>query len=175
MKIVNGLIFGVVILFGVFFMTTSCKKTTTPTPVATPTPSPSASYTFNAMGVTATGVQYSILSGTQSLQITGSNATASGNGNEQTVVITINNAVNSTGSYTLNASVNNTGVYTSGGSTNPMKYSTGSSPYVGTLNITNYDATNRLMSVSFSFNAQEYSPNTSSSGTIYGSFANVGF
>src|SRR6185312_143197 len=150
MKIVNSVILATVILLGVFFTTSSCAKKTATTPAPAPV-TPVTSYTFNALGVTATGVQYSISNPTTGpLKITGSNASASGNGNEQTVVITINNAVNSVGSFTLSSSVNNSGVYTSG--SNSFKYSTGNSPYVGTLNITKYDAANKLMSVSFNFN-----------------------
>lgn len=173
MRIINNLIGATIILFGLSFVTSSCAKKPTPTPTPTPV-SPTPSYTFSAMGITATGVQYSISSQSQSLQITGSNATASGNGNEQTVTITINNAVNSTGNYTLSSQVNNTGVYTSG--SNTFRYSTNSSPFVGTLNITKYDAVNRKMSASFSFIAQETFPTTSSQqNTIYGSFDNLGF
>jgi|GEM_PF-1926688 hypothetical protein len=168
MRIINGFFIGaVVILLSVFFTTTGCKKT--PTPVTPPAPTPVTTYTFNAFGVTATGVQYVISNPTTGpLQITGTN----GNG-DQKVTITISSAVNSVGSYTLSATNNNAGNYTSG--TNTIRYSTGASPYVGTLNITKYDATNRLMSVSFNFNAQEYFPNASSSGTINGSFDNIGF
>ncbi|HXD94545.1 MAG TPA: hypothetical protein VNX01_15170 [Bacteroidia bacterium] len=173
MKIINNLVGAAVILLGLCFTTTSCAKKPTPTPAPAPV-SPAPTYTFNAMGVTATGVQYSISSQTQSLQITGSNASANNNGNEQTITITINNAVNSVGSYTLSATNNNTGVYTSG--SNTFRYSTGNSPYVGTLNITKYDATNRVMSVSFNFDALETFPTAGSQhGTIYGSFDNISF
>jgi len=171
MKTIYGLMGAAVILLSICFGESSCaKKTVTPTPAPV---SPAPTYTFSAMGITATGVQYTISNQTQSLQITGSNASASTSGNEQVVTITINNAVNSVGTYTLSSSVNNSGVYTSGG--NSFRYSTSSSPYVGTLNITKYDATNRLMSVSFNFNAQETSPSNNLQGTIYGSFANIGF
>lgn len=172
MKAIHVLVGATVILVGLCFGTSSCaKKTVTPTPAPI---SPAPTYTFNAMGITATGVQYTISNPTNGpLQITGSNATASGNSNEQTVTITINNAVNSVGTYTLSSSVNNSGVYTSGA--NSIRYSTNSSPYVGTLNITKYDANNKLMSVSFNFVAQETSPSTNLQGTIYGSFDNISF
>jgi hypothetical protein len=173
MKTIYGLMCAAVILAGLCFGASSCaKKTVTPTPAPiTPVPT----YTFSAMGITTTGVQYTISNQTQSLQITGSNASASTSGNEQVVTITINNAVNSVGTYTLSSSLNNSGVYTSVSGGTTFRYSTSSSPYVGTLNITKYDATNRLMSVSFNFNAQETSPSNNLQGSIYGSFANIGF
>jgi len=173
MKIVYSFICAAVILLGVFFTTTSCAKKTTPAPTSTPTPV--TTYSFSASGITTTGVQYNISNNTNAgvLQITGSNATASGNSNEQTVVVTINSSVNSVGSYTLSSSTNNTGVYTSG--SNTFKYSTNSSPYIGTLNITKIDMTNKIISASYNFVAQETMPTTSGQTTISGSFANVGF
>ncbi|MFI5141394.1 MAG: DUF6252 family protein [Bacteroidia bacterium] len=153
-------------------MTTSCSKNTTTTPTPTPiTPTPS--YTFSAMGITAAGVQYTISNQTAGpLKITGTTGNGTG-GNDQSVVITINSVVNSVGTYTLSSSTNNTGVYTSG--TNSIRYSTNTSPNVGTLTISKYDAANRVMSVSFSFNAQQYYPTVGSSANVYGSFTNVGF
>src|ERR1700756_5144568 len=173
MKPLNYFILVCSVLLIVFFTATSCKKkntttTTTPAPTGTTT-----SYTFNAMGITATGVQYTITNPTAGpLKIVGNNGNGTG-GNYQTVTITINSAVNSTGSYTLSAAYNNSGVYTSG--TNTMRYSTGSAPYVGTLNVTKIDMTNKIMSATFNFNALEYFPNNNGSGNIYGSFDNVGF
>ena len=173
MKIVYSFICAGVILLSMVFTTTSCAKKTTPAPA--PTPTPVTTYTFNAFGVTATGVQYNISNNTTAgvLQITASNATASANSNEQTVTITINSAVNSVGSYTLSSSTNNTGVYTSG--SNTFKYSTNNSPNVGTLNITKIDMVNKIMSATYNFNPQQYYPSVGGSGNVSGSFDNIGF
>jgi hypothetical protein len=174
MKIINN-IMGALLVMLVLFCTvlSSCAKK--PTPAPTPTPTPVTTYTFSAFGVTATGVQYNISNNTTAgvLQINASNATASANSNEQTVTITINSAVNSVGIYTLSSSTNNTGVYTSG--SNTFKYSTNSSPYVGTLNITNIDMTNKIMSATYNFNPQQYYPSVGGSGNVSGSFTNIGF
>ena len=172
MKLLNSFIIAVFVLGGVFFTTASCSKktttTTTPAPVTT-----APSYTFNALGITATGVQYSISNpNTGPLVITGITGNGS-SGNDQSVTITINTSVNSTGTYTLSGSTNNTGEYTSG--TNTIRYKTNSSPNVGTLTISKYDGTNRKMSVSFSFNVQQYYPSVGNSGAVYGSFDKLGF
>lgn len=172
MKTLNYFILVAGALTTMFFTTTSCSKKSTPTPTPAPV-SPAPTYTFNAFGVTATGVQYTISNpNTGPLQITGSNGNGT-NSSDQTVVITINSAVNSVGSYTLSSSNNNTGVYTTG--SNTIRYATNSSPYVGTLTISKIDMTNRVMSASFNFNAQQTMPNTSGSGNIYGSFSNISF
>jgi len=147
----------------------SCKKK--PTPV---TPTPPAvlppSFSFTALGITTSGVQYTISNPTYGpLQITGLAGDSSG-GHRQTVTIVVNNVVNLAGTFTL--STTNTGVYTSG--TNTIRYSTNASN-VGTINISKVDMTNRLMSASYNFVAEQTAPSNTGSGTISGSFTNVGF
>ncbi len=149
----------------------SCKKTPAPTTSTPPTASV-PSFSFIALGITTTGVQYTVTNTMPSgpLQITASNA--ANNSNYQTVQITLNNAVTSPGTFTLSPSLSNTGLYTSG--SNTIKYSTNATN-VGTITITKVDMVNNLMSASYNFVAQQYSPTIGNSGTISGSFTNVGF
>jgi hypothetical protein len=167
MKIITGFVCALVVLSGLSFATSSCaKKTTTPTPAPVST---TPSYTFNAMGVTATGVAYTVSNPTTGpMQIKAVNG-----GGDQTITITVSSTINSMGTYTLATQYNNSGVYTSG--SNTFRYTTNSSPYIGTLTVSKIDMTNKIMSASFSFNAQQYFPNPSNSGTVYGSFDNIGF
>ena len=150
------------------FVILSCKKK--PTPAPSSPPAPIVSFSINALGITTQGVQYSISNPTTGpLQISGACGDIN-SGNSQTVVITINSAVNAVGTFTLSSS--NTGVYTTG--TNSIRYTTNTSN-TGTINITKIDMTKRLMSASYSFVAQQYYPSLGSSGTISGSFSDVGF
>ncbi len=169
MKIITNLLSAVLTLFVLFFITPSCGKKTTPAPATNVAITPT--YTFNAMGITATGVQYSVSNPiTGPLKISGSNA--GGNTNYQTVEITINSAVNAAGTYPLSSSSGNTGIYTSGGNT--VRYETNATN-TGNLIITNINMTNKTISGSYNFTAQQYFPTTGSSGSIYGSFTNLGF
>lgn len=159
----------IVILFSVAGI--SCKKKPIPAPTPTPVNVP-PSYSFTALGVTTTGVQYGISNpNTGPLVITGASGT-SGNSNYQTVQITVNSAVNSIGSYSLTSTNGNSGVYTTGD--NSIKYSTNAT-CTGTLNVSKIDMANRLMSASFNFVAQQYYPSVGSKGTISGSFTDIGF
>jgi hypothetical protein len=170
MKSYAKLLYTVLIVLIFSIITTSCKKKTPPTPTP-PTPTPVTNqFSITAFGITTQGVQYTITNPTTGpLQITGA-CGDSASSNHQTVVITINNAVNAAETFTLSSS--NTGVYTTG--TNTSRYTTNTSN-TGSINITKVDMANRLMSASYSFVAQQYYPSMGSSGTISGSFTNVGF
>jgi hypothetical protein len=170
MKIKASILFTLILLAVAIL---SCKKKTTPAATPTPTVIP-PSFSFTALGITTTGVQYTISNPTGGpFQVTGSNTGSSSN--YQTVVITVSNGSDITvpGTFTLNTTASNNSdnaVYTSG----TFSYSTNAS-HTGTITFSKVDMVNRVMSASFSFSAQEYSPNNSSSGTISGSFTNVGF
>ena len=72
----------------------------------------------------------------------------------------------------MSSSSGNSGMYTSGGNT--VRYTTNATN-TGNLFITNIDMIHRTISGSYSFTAQQYFPTTGSSGTISGSFTNLGF
>ena len=148
----------------------SCKKST---PAATPTPTNvQPTYSFTALGVTATGVVYTISNPTTGPMVITGVYGASGDPTYQTVQITVNSAVSSVGSYSLTSTNGNSGVYTTGNGS--FKYSTNATS-TGVLNITKIDMTNRLVTASFSFNAQQYYPSVGGTGVISGSFADIGF
>jgi hypothetical protein len=171
MKIRNNIVFTVLIVLVV--ATLSCKKKPAPATPPSPTVLP-PSFSFTAFGITTAGVQYTINNPTGGpFQVTGSNG--SNNSNYQTVVITVSNGseITTPGTFTLNTAASNSSdnaVYTSG----TFSYNTNAS-HTGTITFSKVDMANRVISASFSFSAIEYSPSNNNSGTISGSFTNVGF
>ncbi len=171
MRIKSILLFSALLVLVV--ATLSCKKKS-PAPTPTPTAIP-PTFSFTALGIAATGVQYTITNPQGGpLQVTGSNA--SNTSNYQTVQITVTGgSITAPGTFTLNATASsggNSGVYTSGSGS--FLYNTNAS-HTGSITVSKVDMVNRLISASFNFSAQEYTPTNTSSGTISGSFTNVGF
>jgi hypothetical protein len=169
MKTISNLFCVLIALLVLSFIAPACGKKTTPAAATNVTTTPT--YTFNAFGITATGVQYGVSNpNTGPLKISGSNA--NGNTNYQTVEVTINSAVNAVGTYPLSSSSGNTGIYTSGGNT--VRYSTNATN-TGNLIITSINMVNKTISGSYNFTAKQYYPSTGNSGSISGSFSNLGF
>ena len=170
MKTITTLLSAIFVLIALTFFMPSCGKKTTPAPATNVITTPT--YTFSAFGVTATGIVYNITNPAAGpLHISASNA-SSNSSNYQTVDITINSAVNLSGTYPLSSSSGNTGVYTSGGNT--VRYTT-NAINTGNLIITSINTTNKTISGSYNFTAQQYYPSTGNSGTISGSFTNLGY
>jgi hypothetical protein len=177
MKTRTNSFFNSLIVLVVAFNIQSCtKKTTTPTPV--PTNNLPPSYSFTAFGITANDVNYNVSSSTLSspLVITGTYGNTT-DANYQTVQITIPTGVSAPTTFTLNAATSSggdVGIYTDGPYPNTANYNTNAG-HTGILNITKVDLTNRLMSASFNFVAQQYASANTGTVSVSGSFANIGF
>ncbi len=89
------------------------------------------------------------------------------------VTVGLQISATSTGTYKLGSSSGNSGVYGTSGPTTSYG-TTGKSPYTGTLLISAYNSTTKLISGTFSFEAQKNYPDTLGVVKVAGgSFSNV--